>query len=108
VAITIGIGCWPEEAECEDGDLCTVFDQCVAGACVGQPVDCADLMICTAEACDPSTGQCEVTDISPIGEPAPAFALEDANPYSATSGSTIDPITDADGKVRVLALHSCG
>jgi len=108
VEITLDIGCWPDEASCEDGDLCTVGDECAAGACVGQPLDCSDLIICTAEACDPSTGQCEVTDISPIGEPAPAFSLEDANQHSPTAGLLVDPITDADGKVRVLALHSCG
>ena len=41
---------------CEDGNLCTEFDYCANGACVGLPVDCDDINACTADACDPMTG----------------------------------------------------
>ncbi len=108
VDIQLTIGCWPGGSSCEDGDLCTTGEQCVAGACVGGPVDCSDELICTVdEQCDADTGQCQSNEVSPVGQPAPAFSLVDANPYSASHGAAVDPITDADGKVRVLALHGC-
>jgi len=44
---------------CSDGSLCTQVDICVNGQCVGtQPVDCNDYNQCTADTCNPATGQC--------------------------------------------------
>ena len=44
---------------CDDVDNCTVSDQCSpAGQCHGQTVDCADNDQCTADVCDPGTGNC--------------------------------------------------
>ncbi|NLX14085.1 MAG: hypothetical protein GXY44_10585 [Phycisphaerales bacterium] len=40
-----------EDADCEDGDLCTV-DSCVGGDCVNEPIDCG------SEVCNPDTGTC--------------------------------------------------
>ena len=47
-------------AECDDGNLCTLTDQCKTGVCVG-----ADVMVCTpltqchtAGVCDETTGDC--------------------------------------------------
>lgn len=36
---------------CSDGDACTTNDQCVAGNCIGTPVDCVDDNPCTAGSC---------------------------------------------------------
>jgi hypothetical protein len=42
-------------AACDDGNLCTTTDACIAGVCFsGSPVVCG---VCQ-NACDPSTGQC--------------------------------------------------
>jgi len=38
---------------CNDGNLCTVNEICVAGACMGQPKDCSDANPCTNDSCDP-------------------------------------------------------
>ena len=50
---------------CEDGDLCTGGDTCLAGACLpGVPTTCAaDGNVCTIDACDPLTGSCGVPGI---------------------------------------------
>ncbi len=41
---------------CEDANLCTEFDYCADGTCVGLPLDCDDINACTADSCDPMTG----------------------------------------------------
>ncbi len=41
---------------CLDGDLCTVFDTCVQGKCVGESTNCQDNNPCTSDACDPKQG----------------------------------------------------
>ena len=44
-------------APCNDGDGCTLGDQCQDGQCVsGAPVDCNDGNTCTADSCDASSG----------------------------------------------------
>lgn len=45
-------------AACEDGDLCTVFDECGAGAvCIPGPAPtCDDGNVCTTDSCEPSVG----------------------------------------------------
>lgn len=57
--------CEPEEGcsyilldgiSCEDGSLCTLEDRCVAGQCVGEPLNCNDGNICTQDGCHPVTG----------------------------------------------------
>ena len=42
--------------DCWDGSDCTYDDACVAGECVGTPVDCNDYSPCTADSCDPDSG----------------------------------------------------
>jgi hypothetical protein len=45
---------------CDDGDMCTVGDVCQAnGACTGTPKNCNDVNQCTADSCDPATGNCQ-------------------------------------------------
>jgi hypothetical protein len=42
---------------CNDGDVCTVGDLCVAGACEpGEALDCDDGNVCTDDSCNPATG----------------------------------------------------
>ncbi len=47
----------PINVPCEDGNACTVNDQCVVGACQpGQPLKCNDQNSCTDDSCDPVVG----------------------------------------------------
>jgi hypothetical protein len=46
---------------CEDGDPCTVADHCLAGQCVGDPVQCDDKNPCTDDICT-ETGGCLYVD----------------------------------------------
>jgi len=47
------------KGKCEDGNLCTIGDLCLKGTCsAGTPRDCSDGNACTADGCDPVTGDC--------------------------------------------------
>jgi cysteine-rich repeat protein len=47
----------PDGRLCNDGDACTVVDECVAGACsAGSERPCDDYDPCTADSCAPATG----------------------------------------------------
>ena len=50
-----------DDDECKDGNPCTVADHCVAGVCVGTPVECDDKNPCTDDACN-DTGGCVFSD----------------------------------------------
>lgn len=43
---------------CDDSDLCTTNDQCVAGTCAGIAVDCEDANPCTVDNCVSDDGSC--------------------------------------------------
>jgi hypothetical protein len=43
---------------CDDGDRCTVDDECAAGVCGGAPKDCSDGASCTVDHCNPTDGAC--------------------------------------------------
>ncbi len=43
---------------CDDGDACSLGDQCKSGACVGSAKACNDNIACTADSCNSGTGQC--------------------------------------------------
>jgi hypothetical protein len=48
------------DAPCSDGNACTLVDACVDSQCVGSsPVDCDDGDVCTVDACEPGTGECD-------------------------------------------------
>jgi hypothetical protein len=65
---------------CDDADLCTTGDQCVAGVCTGTPVDCSGSGdTCNAGICDAGTGACT------------SEALPDETPCDDS-----DPCTEAD------------
>jgi hypothetical protein len=47
----------PDGFLCEDGNACTVGDTCISGLCIsGNPRNCNDSNVCTADSCDPATG----------------------------------------------------
>ena len=72
---------WP----CDDGDLCTTNDQCDAGLCSGQPVNCDDDNPCTADGCTSGAG-CFHTPV--------AAGCEDGNPCTVgdmCSGGACQP-----------------
>lgn len=66
----------PIVASCEDGNKCTVGDQCLGGQCApGQSsLMCDDSNKCTQDACDPASG-CGFTVV----------ACDDQNPYTVDS-----------------------
>ncbi len=49
---------------CNDQNICTAFDQCMSGICLGgSPLDCNDNDSCSTDFCDPFTG-CKHTPAS--------------------------------------------
>ncbi|NUN12237.1 MAG: hypothetical protein HUU55_01225 [Myxococcales bacterium] len=51
------VTCATPGAPCNDNNLCTTSDLCVAGVCAGQPVNCNDGDFCNGiEVCVPSSG----------------------------------------------------
>ena len=67
-ACTDGVGCTHadevDDTPCEDGDLCTGGDVCLAGVCVTGPdvPSCDDRRACTVDDCDPAIGCTHVPD----------------------------------------------
>jgi hypothetical protein len=59
---------------CDDGDVCTIHDKCVAGACSGSPITCDDDNSCTQDLC--AAGGCLFTPLS-------GGACEDGDPCTA-------------------------
>jgi formylglycine-generating enzyme required for sulfatase activity len=45
------------EGDCDDGDPCTINDDCVAGECMADPYDCDDSNPCTNDSCVDEGGQ---------------------------------------------------
>jgi hypothetical protein len=67
----------PNEADCNDGNLCTLADKCSQGTCQGtQAVNCNDDNLCTTDSCTPLQGcihtfnsaPCDDQDACTIGE----------------------------------------
>ena len=44
---------------CDDGDACTMSDQCKDGKCSGLAKSCNDQSVCTTDSCNASSGKCE-------------------------------------------------
>lgn len=73
------IGCVqkPNNISCEDGNLCTTWDYCTGGECVGGPtVSCDDFNACTDDYCSPDKG-CYHTNL-------------DGNPCDDGNACTVD------------------
>lgn len=63
-----------ENQSCDDGDLCTTNDVCIAGTCTGDTVDCSPFDdACNTVACDPSLGTC--TLVTPVADDTPCDDL---------------------------------
>ncbi|MFH1531664.1 MAG: hypothetical protein ABIK09_13140 [Pseudomonadota bacterium] len=67
----------PNTAACQDGDICTLNDQCDGGECKGgAPLDCDDNNPCTADQCEsvqgcvhaPSSGDCNDNNPCTLGD----------------------------------------
>ncbi len=68
---------------CNDGNLCTVSDVCIAGACSGSAKVCAASGACfTGGSCDPLSGACTSTPV------ANGTACNDGNACSQTDTCT--------------------
>lgn len=48
----------PDTTPCDDGDLCTLEDQCQQGVCEVVPKDCSDGLDCTTDVCVSESGEC--------------------------------------------------
>ena len=73
---TTGLCTYPNSSDktgCDDGNLCTTGDQCIAGVCQGAPVQCG-----AGVTCDPRTGEC------PGGFPTAIWGLA-LDPSAATA-----------------------
>ena len=46
----------PNDAPCEDNNICTESDHCDAGACTGDALPCDDGDLCTTDMCNPLSG----------------------------------------------------
>jgi hypothetical protein len=49
-------GCCFVDADCVDGDQCTIDERCVGGACTSQTRNCNDANPCTQDGCVPTSG----------------------------------------------------
>jgi peptidoglycan/xylan/chitin deacetylase (PgdA/CDA1 family) len=64
------------EGDCWDSNDCTLDDMCVAGECVGTPVDCNDYSPCTTDACVDEVG-CTHANIEGPCDDGIALTLDD-------------------------------
>jgi len=103
-------------AACNDSNLCTPFDKCKDGACVGSgAVDCNDSNSCTDDSCDPAQGclnaantsacddgsKCTTSDVcaNKACKGGPALPCDDSNPCTddscnPASGCVYVPVAD--------------
>jgi len=56
---------------CNDANLCTVNEICIAGKCEGAPKDCADANGCTDDSCDPAGGCLHTYNSNPCDDGNP-------------------------------------
>ncbi len=54
------------DGECDDGNLCTLNDECASGKCkAGSPPSCGDGDPCTTDNCTPDSGKCKHDPVTP-------------------------------------------
>lgn len=92
----------PEGSACDDGNLCTMSDTCMAGVCTaGAAVKCNALDFChSAGTCDPATGACS-NPAQPDGT-----ACDDLNRCTLKDMCTAG-ICSAGSPVQCVALDDC-
>lgn len=84
---TTGCENTPATLPCDDGDLCTYDDTCtVDGVCAGVEVTCTGG--CLTGSCDPSSGECNLTDILHDGSLLLSESFETTAPGAVPSGWT--------------------
>lgn len=75
---------------CQDGNLCTVFDGCVQGQCLGEKVVCNDGSPCTKDACDAQKG-CIFEPIGGECTDGDACTIKDACVAGVCKGIALTP-----------------
>jgi hypothetical protein len=53
----------PDDLPCDDANACSDEDRCLNGLCKGVPRACGDDNPCTADLCNPETGECYHLDV---------------------------------------------
>jgi len=79
----------PEETPCDDGDVCTEFDSCAAGLCIGAGVVCDDGNPCTDDLCDSAAGGCVATDNNDVCDDEDPCTEDDLCLEGVCAGSPI-------------------
>lgn len=86
----------PNGTTCTDGNACSSFDQCSAGACLGTPVVCNDDLFCNGlEVCDPAAG-C-VPGVAPLVDDGVGCTLDSCNEGSDVVNHAPDSLACDDG-----------
>ncbi|MBW1808752.1 MAG: VCBS repeat-containing protein [Deltaproteobacteria bacterium] len=82
---------------CDDGNLCTNADACLAGVCTGPSKDCDDDDACTEDSCNEVDGSCVNTRVPRPGQEGP--------PGDLTCDNDLDD--DCDGYTDQDDVASC-
>ena len=94
-----------DDGECDDGNLCSLNDNCKGGKCqAGPPPPCGDGNPCTVDNCDPSTGKCQ-HDVMAAGS-----ACDDGNKCTSASkclGEDCVGVTKSCDDDKSCTLDSC-
>ncbi|MET0388330.1 MAG: hypothetical protein ABW321_20330, partial [Polyangiales bacterium] len=73
----------PSGALCDDGQFCTILDQCdAAGVCTGASRSCSDGLPCTEDICDETADECSGLFAGGCLIDGACFAEGDANPLA--------------------------
>ncbi|MFT5434253.1 MAG: hypothetical protein ACI9OJ_004966, partial [Myxococcota bacterium] len=88
-----------DTGDCDDGDLCTTAERCYDGECIADAAPCDDSNVCTADSCDPETGDCVNTDTDAACDDGDTCTFGDhcvsgvCTPQSTTECDDSDPCT---------------
>lgn len=115
---TVGCSNAPTVVMCEDGNVCTVGDVCLSGACVADALTkCNDGNPCTTDACDPKIGcifganslPCEDGDICTVGEKCSSGGCTAGQTKNCSDGNvcTSDNCDQVKGCVNDPMAGSC-
>lgn len=86
-------GCLHQEntGPCDDKDLCTVGDKCVAGKCEsGEKLDCDDGNPCTDDSCDPKSGCVHANNTVPCDDGNVCTTKDTCKDGVCVGGSLVD------------------
>ncbi|HUU03248.1 MAG TPA: S8 family serine peptidase [Myxococcota bacterium] len=77
-------------AGCNDGNACTLADQCSGGTCTGSAKDCSDGNVCTNDSCNPSNGNCTHNNNTATCDDGDACTINDSCSGGLCAGSAKD------------------